>query len=119
MDDEFAWACGLFEGEGSITYLPRTEDSRWKRRRLEMSSTDKDVLERFLKAVGVGTITGPRSRIGPNGEPRKDIYAWHATCWDDIANLLPCMLPWLGERRKAKAEALLADPVTSRRGRRC
>ncbi len=57
---DMAWAAGLFEGEGCIVYLrhgPRTSDGcYWTERQLQLTITDRDVLERFLQIVEVGVI---------------------------------------------------------------
>ena len=98
---EFAWAVGLFEGEGSIVVLNGRD-----RRRLQLGSTDLDVVMRFHRIVGVGHVGGPYEK-NVNWKP---IYTWHAGAWNDVRDLLLRMLPMLGARRRAAAEAVLADP---------
>ena len=105
-DLAFAWAAGLFEGEGSIVYGPRDGGVR---RRLTLGMTDEDVIGRFYETVGVGHLNGPYERFS-NGKPVKPMYNWAVNSWDDLEPLLRRMLPFLGARRGDKARMLLADP---------
>jgi hypothetical protein len=93
---EFAWACGLFEGEGTIV-----ANRRWASPVMRVTMADRDVLERFERAVGVGRINGP---YGPYGKSRKVQYEWSLYTRDGIATLLARMRPWLSARRLAQAE---------------
>lgn len=111
---DFAWACGLFEGEGCIHHRPaflhgeprvKLDGEVTKRREISLGTTDLDVLQRFHAAVGgVGYIVGPSLR-----PPHKPLWRWRMSKWADMAPLLERMLPFLGERRSAKALELLAD----------
>lgn len=105
-DPEFIWACGFFEGEGSILYKPR-EASRRMKRRLSLGNTDLESIERFHLAVRVGTLNGPHKR---RPAAHSDMWYWACNRWVDLEPLLRDMLPWLSERRLEKAAALLADP---------
>ena len=106
--DEFAWACGFFEGEGSILYTP-FDRPKQTRRGLEISQKEREPLDRFQAAVGVGRIYGPY----PNG-----MHMWKLSRWDELEPLLRRMLPGLCTRRRERAELLLANPpsVQGRRG---
>lgn len=104
---QFAWAVGLFEGEGTI--FSRTEP--YRARRLTMSSTDEDVLRRFHAIVGVGRLTGPHQS---KQERRKPYWRWSVDRWDELAPLTEAMLPLLGERRATAARALLANTPRKR-----
>ena len=56
--DPFAWAIGIFEGEGCLTYC-KTED-KWE---MKVEMTDMDVLWSFYEAIGcVGNLNGLRKR---------------------------------------------------------
>ncbi len=95
---EVYWAAGIFEGEGSISCTAKSRGS------IAIEMTDRDILERFAEAVGVGKVTGPRNR-GPN---RKPIYLWAAYNRADWEALLRLFYPLLGERRRAQADNLLS-----------
>jgi hypothetical protein len=94
---EIAWAAGLFEGEGSISYARRGGVPR-----LTLGSTDFDVVERFLNVIGRGGIRANKIRAG-----NKPLKTWSAWTAPDCIYVLKLLLPWLGARRRAKAlEAL-------------
>lgn len=92
--DMVAWAAGLFEGEGFITW-PKTKKTMV---RLGLEITDLDVLTKFQLSVGCGTITGPKIR--PN---RKPIWIWAIIERDQVRKTLESFMPYFGERRKGKA----------------
>lgn len=101
---EIAWAAGLFEGEGSIT-MRRDLRGYWQRT-LSLSMCDRDVLERFARIVGA------EANIYADGRPmRRPLYAWRCGRWSVIEPMLTAFLPYLGERRRAKALELLANPA--------
>jgi hypothetical protein len=105
---DWAWAAGLFEGEGSIVnYIAQREGSSYRRRVLALKMTDEDVVRRFHSIVQAGRVTLRRSK----NERHKDQWAWECTRWADIENTLRRFLPYLGERRREAAEFSLAHPA--------
>ena len=96
-----AWAAGLFEGEGCIHV------ARDKYGQLSMSSTDRDVLERFCAVVGVGAIY-QRAQQKPHHKPA---WQWGTGRLSDVQHVLGLLRPWLGVRRGAKADDVLALPA--------
>src|SRR5712691_2189063 len=108
---ETAWAGGLFEGEGCFGLYSSGKRS-FDRLNANVTSTDRDVLERFLAAVGFGSITGPWP--GTN-KPR---YRWTAHSFERFQALGAMLWPYLGERRRAKFHDCITTYVASpRRGR--
>ena len=103
-DLEFAWACGLFEGEGTL-WLGGT-----RRRSLTLAMTDRDVVERFALAVGQ-PIDRVRS-YQQNVFNRKLMWVVSVSRWDDLQPLLLRMRPWLSPRRVERLDAILANPPT-------
>ena len=94
-DVKMAWAVGLFEGEGSITFSG-------KQAHLTMQITDKDVLQQFHKIVGKGNFRGPYNYNAKHGY--KQVWAWACTKSSDVLELLTLWLPILGRRRKQVAK---------------
>jgi hypothetical protein len=95
MSTQIAWAAGLFEGEGSLTnsgIYPK----------LYMAMTDLDVVERFMKIVGIGTIH-VRDRY-----PHKTQYSWQLS-GKKCKPVVEMFLPYFGERRAYKALNILDD----------
>lgn len=99
--EALAWAAGLFEGEGSISphkaqNVPHGK--RWTYVRLAIGTTDEDVLLRFFEIAQCGSLCGPYQYI----EGRKPHWQWSVT-GVKADRLLDELLPFLGERRQARA----------------
>ena len=112
---EFAWAAGLFEGEGSLSRNPqegRRGRAKWV---LAVGMTDQDVVERFHAAVGgLGAVRGPYvSR--KDGVLHKPTWQWSCAKRAHVYALAAALYPNLGERRQAKFREALAElpPVQS------
>lgn len=108
--DEFSWAIGLYEGEGTaVLSFPknrRTNRQRTAGTHMTVVSTDLDVLERFQKAVGYGTVQP--IRVLPTSLGQKPRWTWVLHRQAAIDDLLTQMFPHLSQRRKEQAEPLLA-----------
>lgn len=112
---DLAWAAGLFDGEGSIygyqMYRNQVHNSDGSRRKggvrfkLTMHSTDHDVLRRFAAIVGRGRFYGPYS--DKRGDHYKPQLRWETNSFEDGAHVLGLLMPYFGERRRAKAESFL------------
>lgn len=107
-DIDFAWAAGLFEGEGHIAHrVYHTRRPHETIRALVLNMTDEDIVKRFHAIVGAGSVRFvKRQKVGWN-----DIWSWKCTAWVDLEPLLERLLPYLGERRAQKARELLQDPA--------
>lgn len=99
----YAWAAGLFEGEGCIVTSGRS-------RRIELGSCDEDVVRRFHEVVGVGTIYHEH-RENP---AHRDLWKWSCSRYSDLAPLLAAFLPYLGDRRSQRVREMLANPPMRR-----
>lgn len=99
---ETAWVTGVFEGEGSISFVGKQGVT------VKVSMTDEDVIRRLHRITGVGQVGGPYA--GTN-KPR---YVWYCGAKQEVLWLLLEMLPWLGERRTARATGALARVVLPR-----
>lgn len=97
IDNNFIWATGLFEGEGYF-------DTHGTTRRLNLTSTDEDVVIRFMEAVGCGNITERSTQK----EHHKRQFMWRAGRRELTLPLIHAMYPYLGERRKEQADAFIA-----------
>ena len=90
---QLAWAAGLFEGEGCMS----------GRNTLRLQMTDKDVVEKFHDAVGLGKIYYYPSRDGK----RKETWTWYLEKRNFVRLLLSKFLPYFGNRRAHKALDIL------------
>ena len=77
-------------------------------RHLVLGMCDEDVVRRFHSIVGVGTV---RFRPAPKTKKNwNDQWRWECSRWPHMKRVLTEFLPYLGERRRAKAEEMLAKP---------
>jgi hypothetical protein len=98
----FAWAAGLFDGEGSTElHTRRTPDHTWFSLRSRVSQCDAQgvpaVLQRFRAVVGCGRIDGPTSGEGYDNAYKCEIGA------DDTLRVLAKIWPWLGTVKRVQA----------------
>jgi hypothetical protein len=107
---DLAWAAGLFEGEGSVTWQPGYVGNRQPCIRLVMQMNDEDVLRRLQGILG-GLISGPYLR--PNAKDgciRKPSFRWAISRQDDVRTTAALLYPLLGQRRQARFDALGIAP---------
>jgi hypothetical protein len=93
---EAAWAAGLFEGEGSFGLRKNGTVL------LSLASTDQDIIQRFRTIVGTGQVSSKPP--GKNGR-RKRLWRVDVIRVDDVLRIVDMLYPWLGERRRAAADA--------------
>ena len=92
---EIAYAGGLFDGEGCISRDGGT---------LTLSMTDRDSVERFAAAVGVGEVhLDQRARSG------KQMYRWRVHRFEHRQAVTAMLWPWLNQRRRVRALDMLAE----------
>lgn len=101
---DVAWAAGLFEGEGCFS---TTKHSSGVYPRASLKTTDLDVLERFHKIVGVGTIVRDNRRVGSLGN--KTLYTWRVQNIEGFKVAANMLRPYLGKRRLARLNEIEAE----------
>lgn len=95
----FDWFVGLFEGEGCVVQSKKYPQNFV----LDISMTDKDVLDRIPPLVG-GSIYGPKKQYEPH---HKLQWGWREASTKRSVPLLRAMLPLLGDRRAEKVRQCL------------
>ena len=111
-DAGLAWAAGLFEGEG-CSWTSRNKNGTVKIG-LSVTSTDRDVLERFAAIVGGTGRVRARAKNPTRNAATKPVFQWTTQEREDVRRILRLMRPLLGERRAAKADVLLSIDFTRR-----
>jgi hypothetical protein len=92
-DIELAWAAGFFEGEGCV-YI----DKKGPYLRINLAQVDDPYpLERFARAVGIGTVKGPHKL-----RDIKRRYAYDLS--KGAREVMEMLAPYLGERSKKLAD---------------
>lgn len=97
---EIAWAAGLFEGEGCFD---ASGGQHAHRPRATMSLVDTDVLDKFVRIVGVGKVVP----ITPRQATHQWAWQWYTTEEEFyvVANMLR---PHLGKRRAQAIDDCIA-----------
>lgn len=103
----FAWAAGLFEGEGSLDIKKSdTHGYHYEYLRLQLTSTDYDVLLRFKTLVGVGGINGPYRDFRKKRLGKKPHWKWQVSGVKAL-HLVQKLKLYFGKRRTQKLKQLL------------
>jgi hypothetical protein len=117
-----AWLAGLLEGEGYFAVqkpAPSSTKGTRVKLRVALSMTDEDVVIRAMQIMPGAAFDIHNSENCPssanNKAPRKDQFRAR---WSGMAaqNLMRRILPYMGERRKAKIEECLRTPDLSHQG---
>lgn len=92
---EIGWIAGIYEGEGSCTLKGKRSLT------IEIQMTDHDVLERLHALLGIGVLKNPIQRhVYKNSKPVTRFWITSS----DAVSFLELVMPWLGRRRKERAE---------------
>ena len=101
--EDYAWAAGLFEGEGSFCLA----SARRTQPNATLSMCDEGTVKRFHEVIGCGQFYGPwqNKGKGQNGAP---YWRWSATSYENVQAALAMMWPWLSPRRRARGAEVLS-----------
>jgi hypothetical protein len=102
-NEQVAWAAGLFEGEGSMYPYRDSKNKERQYPRLDLASTDEDVVRDFARIVDGRSVYGPIQRGN-----KKPFWRWQAT-GKPAEEVLALFAPYLGERRTARMNEVLAQ----------
>ena len=110
--EQTAWLAGIIEGEGYIAFKKQRYPG------VVVQMTDEDVILRLAEFSGAGHVSGPLQEKLPHHKPT---WRWEVTDSTDAVALLRRIRPWLGTRRGARVDDVLArfeaNPLPGR-GRR-
>jgi hypothetical protein len=101
-ETEIAWLAGLLEGEGSFIATAKSLA-------IQASMTDRDVIERLVAVTGVGIVHPTK----PQQAHHKVAWFWQVKRRAHMRHVAEAVLPWLGERRRAAALAVLVRVTPS------
>ena len=103
--EQLAWVAGVIEGDGCLTMKNQRMFPH-----VSVTMTDEDVIRRLQLWTGLGTVNGPyRPTTGHNKLP---MWIWAVGGGAQAYALLIAIWPWLGSRRRARAEELIRAFVT-------
>jgi hypothetical protein len=106
--EALAWAAGYFDGEGHVAVSRRTGRDRANHTlRVDISQTrNPSDLRRFRDAVGVGRINGPYAKKNPLWSEH---WVFSAHGFEKVQHIIATLWPWLGEKKRAQATAVLLE----------
>ena len=110
-NEEVAWFAGLFEGEGSFT-IEKNGGVK-----LTIGMTDKDIIDRVREMFPLCSDMKPvqPKPVRDSYNQPKTRYVWRTSRPDEVKRITLLIMPWLGERRKAKAQEVL-EHLANRKG---
>jgi hypothetical protein len=113
-DANLAWLAGLYEGEGSIVAVQRSNTAS-PTLGMAIKMTDLDVLERARDTVALGTVFGPYQSSYVGAKPH---WSWNVQKAGAVFSLATALYPWLGERRQGQIVEKVTFWASHRDGRR-
>lgn len=106
----YAWAAGILEGEGCFSIHRRKDRSNTLNTAIHCEMTDEDIIRRLHAVFKVGTVNARRNMSGrKDTRARKATWIWSAQKKSDVLEVILRVLPYLGERRAAKAKELMVS----------
>ena len=96
---ELAWAAGLFDGEGS-TY---STNARYPLVRVCVTQNDREVLDRFIEALGVSRVYGPYLAESKKRFGSKPYFMVQIQKQEHVARALYLLWPFLGTLKRRQA----------------
>jgi hypothetical protein len=112
------WAAGILEGEGcfSINYRTHKSGNVHPQLAIHCEMTDEDTIDKLYGVLGVGNVYY-RENDRADGRKRKPSWILSIQKQKEIFDTLLRVMPYLGERRLAKAKEMfdiLEDKVIER-----
>ena len=106
MDElELAWAAGLFDGEGHTGVQKQKKQNKvYVYPLVQVVQADREVLDRFATAVGVGSVYGPFKAYGTQSKPT---YHYRVT-GKKARVVIDRLTPYLGTVKRLQAQRVLA-----------
>lgn len=104
--EELAWAAGLFDGEGHSS--PRYGATRIYQR-VDVGQKNREVLDRFAAAVGVGKVSGPH--VNAKGHI---MYRYAAYGFEKTQAIAAMLWSWLSRVKKEQFRNTLTAGSASR-----
>ena len=119
--EQYAWAAGVFDGEGNIMcgrqkHTTRKGEKRvYRRPVMRVSQTAKyggvpQMITRLHEVLG-GKIGGPYARKEPNA---KQVYTWCVASYEDVQYTLCRLWPWIGRQKRLDALGVINEYLENR-----
>lgn len=105
---DIAWFAGIFEGEGCFS-IEKNGNTK-----LTVGMCDKDIIDRIKALFPIHQNVTPvqPKPMQPHYSQPKMRYVWRVSDPDEVVRITNLILPFLGERRTAKANEVLESIAT-------
>ena len=97
MSIELAWAAGFWDGEGCTSVSARRGTASVPRIVGQIAQVDREVLDRFADALGIGNVLGPYKSKNPKAQ---DYYCWRVEGMKNFYHIKESLFPYLGTQKK-------------------
>lgn len=101
MNIEHVWAAGFWDGEGCLSVTVRPGTASVPRIVAQIAQVDREVLDRFAAAIGIGSINGPYKQTNPNAQ---DYYCWRVEGLANLSVLKEAIYPYLGSIKRTQMD---------------
>ena len=106
--EELAWAAGFFDGEGCVysSNMNTKRPRKGKTIHFDIAQTDRQVLDRFTNALGIGKVYGPYPGSG-KGPNNKDYYRYTLAGFEKCQAAVALIWKNLGSIKRQQASLAL------------
>jgi hypothetical protein len=103
MDREkIIWAAGFYCGEGSA-HISKGRTGHQINAAISIGQVNREVLDRFAEAVGVGKVRGP---YGPYGRSPRQMRYYTASGRERVRAVADLLWPWLSSEKREQFESV-------------
>jgi len=130
MREQFAWAAGIIDGEGTI-YIAHSRNKYlridggvtfYRQARLRIGApqysdfdSPPEMLSRLFNLFG-GNLNGPYGPYTKAKYTKKKQFMWAVTGFEGVQNVLCHIWPWLGAIKKEQAAIVVKEWLAGDRG---
>lgn len=109
--EEMAWAAGFFDGEGCFSYSRKVYTPT-----IAIAQVDRQVLDRFRAAVGIGKVYGPYRQGDASRPNRRPQFQYRVTDLERVQSIDAMLWFKLGSTKRAQGLAVLQKGRYCRHG---
>lgn len=113
--ESLAWAAGYFDGDGCFTVTEQVDGARGVWIKAVLHGTDRELVERFARTVGVGRVRAVRGAT----DRRKPVWGWQVASYEGVQAVGALLWTWLGSYRRDQLAKVLRAGSTHRRHLQC
>jgi hypothetical protein len=108
-----AWAAGFYDGEGSTVFCTK-RGGHGSFQSITVTQVDRQSLDRFVRAIGLGRVVGPYHRRNKNHQAYFQVTIYNI---EGVCSALSQLWPYLGDAKRNQAIAVF-DKIRADTSRR-